>query len=145
MAIATRAQAEQAMPAWEPRRGKRWSRSDGEAMVEAFEGSGMSVAEFARRHGLVDQRVHWWLTRRRRRNKGIAFAPVRLVDSRRGPVPSSVGAAPSQGRVEIVLRTGWVIRVDSEFDGETLRRVVQALDGETLRRVVQALEEGARC
>lgn len=133
MAIATRAQAGQAMPAWEPRRGQRWSRSDGEAMVAAFEGSGMSVAEFARRHGLVDQRVHWWLTRRRPRSKSLAFAPVRLVDSRREPLPSSVGVATSAGGVEVILRTGRVIRVGSEFDAETLRRVVEVLEG------------GARC
>lgn len=133
MAIATRAQVEPAMSAWEPERGKRWSRSDGEAMVEAFEGSGMSVAEFARRHGLVDQRVHWWLTRRRPQKKRMSFAPVRLIDSMREPLPSSARAAPSSGGVEIVLRAGRVIRVGNEFDAETLRRVVEALEG------------GARC
>jgi len=58
--------------------GKRqWSEEDGRTVVNAWETSGESVGSFARRCGLVPQRVHWWVNRMgRRQATAPAFVPV---------------------------------------------------------------------
>jgi transposase-like protein len=77
--------------------GTPWSRTDGEAALEAQKKSGESVAAFARRHGIVVQRLYWWRHRlvadkkRMRRKKPGAPAIARLI-------PLSVIEAPAIGR-----------------------------------------------
>jgi transposase-like protein len=45
-------------------RGSRsWTEEEGQRGIEAWEASGESVAAFARRVGLVPQRVYWWRRR----------------------------------------------------------------------------------
>ena len=47
----------------------RWGADDARAVLQAWATSGESVAAFARRHGLVAQRLLWW-----RRRLGVAAA-----------------------------------------------------------------------
>jgi transposase-like protein len=37
-----------------------WTEGEAQAVLEAYEASGLSVAEFSRRHGLGPQRLRWW-------------------------------------------------------------------------------------
>ena len=112
-------------PPWDRR---RWSESDGRAMVEAFRRSGDSIRAFARRHGLDPQRVRRWVARldggagTREAGEPVSFAPVRLI------VPEGAEASPAAG-LEVAIG-GAVIRVGRDFDEELLRRVVHALAGQ---------------
>jgi len=66
---------------------RRWTEEEGRRVVEAWQASGESVLSFARRSGLLPQRVYWWV-RRLRRSAGqdapapesapLTFVPVAL-------------------------------------------------------------------
>jgi transposase-like protein len=44
-------------------RGQRWSAEDARRVLAAVEESGLPLAAFARKYGLVEQRLGWWRKR----------------------------------------------------------------------------------
>ena len=103
-----------------------WTASEARLLIEAQKASGLTVVEFARRHGFIPQRLHRWkgkLRQQERETTGPAralksFVPVRLV------TPRGVGG----GTLEVVARGGHGIRVGVDFDAGHLRRVLAALE-----------------
>ncbi len=101
-----------------------WRAADAERVLEAWRGSGRSVAAFAREHGLSDRRLLRW---RARLAPTVApvFHPVRVV-SRAGPSPM----APARPEpLELELRGGRRIRVPSGFDPALLEDLVRTVEG----------------
>jgi hypothetical protein len=99
-----------------------WRETDAQAALAAHRASGLSLPEFARRHGLTVQRLRWW---RQRLTPAPSAAPtpphwlpVQLL-----PAPACAAPVP----LEVVVRGGPVIRVPADFDPAVLRRVVEAL------------------
>jgi transposase-like protein len=91
----------------------RWSSDDAREVLAAQEHSGLSVAAFAAQAGLDPQRLYVW----RRR-----FAAERGV-------PTFVELAQTVGeRMEIVLRSGRVVRVPERFESESLKRLLEVLE-----------------
>lgn len=99
--------------------------------------SGLTQREFAKREGIAASTMAWWghvfrqagkrthnasqRPRRRLRRRSVtppAFIEVPMGSATRGPV------AP----LEVVVRTGVVIRVPAEFNAASLRAVVTALE-----------------
>jgi hypothetical protein len=123
---------------WTPPRGRRWTMADGRALVAALDArpAGETLAGFARRYGLVAQRVHWWRARVREaeaRRPAVRFAPVSVVagpSTDRAQRPTAPSSSPAS--VDIVI-------------GRRCVRVRAGFDAELLRRVVSALEEAAPC
>jgi transposase-like protein len=111
---------------------RRWREADARGMVTALRASGEGIAEFARRHGLHEERVRRWDRRlqgqvRRaapamasRPAAAITFAPVRVLAA---PAPATADAPLD------VLVGGAVLRVHRGFDEALLRQVVSALGG----------------
>lgn len=117
------------IPDWTPpARGGRWTVEVGWAMVESLRRSGESQGAFARRHGIQEQRVRYWLSRVEgraagsgltgRETKPVTFAAVRVVQA---PKVAAI-------RLDVVVGAA-VVRVPVEFDEHHLRRVVAALQG----------------
>jgi transposase-like protein len=88
-----------------------------------FEASGLSIRGFCRAHDLHESAFYFWrreLTRRDRRSaKRTAsskpmFVPIRVVASQ---------------PLEVVLRSGHVVRVAAGFEASHLQAVVAALEG----------------
>ena len=105
-------------------RQKRWSHIEARGLLAAHELSGLSLAAFARQKGVSPPRLMWWRSRLRHTSPRASLA-VRLL-----PVTIKDGAeGPSQGRLEIVLRGGHVIRVIGGVDPEVLAQAVQVLEG----------------
>lgn len=100
---------------------RRWSAKEAGAVLKHLDASGVSVREFAARHGLDAHRLYRW--RAQLASHGLATAPP-FVEIERSP----------SAALEVVLRSGHVIRVRDGFDDETFRRVVAVLDA-----------PGARC
>jgi hypothetical protein len=90
-------------------------------MLKHLDASGLSVRESAARYGLKSQRLYRW--RAQVASPGPAAAP-QFVEIERTP----------GGPIEVVLRTGHVIRVREGFAEDALRRVVAVLDGTTSDR-----------
>ena len=101
---------------------RRWRAKEARTILKRLDASGLSVREFAGRYGLETQRLYRW--RARLASPGPAAAPP-FVEIERSP-----GVA-----IEVVLRSGHVIRVRDGFGEDALRRVVAVLDDAS----------GARC
>ena len=99
-----------------------WREAEARVIVEAWQNSGESLSEFARRHGVDPRRVARWASRVEEREPALVrFHPVRLADHGGGG-----GAA-----IEIHLVGGHRVRVPPGFQAEDLRRVVAVLEGGT--------------
>jgi transposase-like protein len=101
---------------------RRWRAKEARAILKQLDASGLSVREFAARHGLETQRLYRWRAQ-------LAFPGPAAV-----PPFVEIERSPSVA-IEVVLRSGHVIRVREGFGEDALRRVVAVLDGAS----------GARC
>ena len=117
-----------------PRRGARppwatvryWRDTDARGALAAHRASGLSLAVFARRHGLTVQRLRWW-RQRLTPAASVTPAPPQWLPVQLLPELTRRPALP----LEVVVRGGQVIRVPAEFDPAVLRRVVAVLETET--------------
>jgi hypothetical protein len=82
-------------------------------VLGAVEESGLSIAAFAEREGLEVNRLYRWRERLRECPAPQAFVEL---------VPPPVRAS-----LEVVLKSGDLIRLDGEFDASAFRQVVEVL------------------
>lgn len=94
---------------------RRWNVDDARAVLGRLDASGLTVGEFAAREDIDRQRLYRW--RAQLREAGPAFVEI----------ARTTGSASG---IEVVLRSGRVLRVAEGFGEETLRRLVQVLDEE---------------
>ncbi len=92
---------------------KRWTGSTARRLVELFEQSGMSAAEFAAAGGVGTERLAKLLERERARKEGAGFAAVEASPAGGAPVVVHVGHAS--------------IEITAGFDAALLRAVVSTL------------------
>jgi transposase-like protein len=92
----------------------RWTSDDARAALTALVDSGLSVPAFAVREGLDPQRLYLW---RRRLAAETGAAPA-FVELRAATIE----------RIEVVLRSGHVLRVPDSFEPEALRRLLEVLE-----------------
>lgn len=100
-----------------------WRRETAELVLEAWAESGLSVAAFARQHGIQAKRLGWW----RKRLEEVAepapvFHRVQLIQDRERDESGGDGA------VELVLRGGRRISVRPGFDTATLEQLVRVVE-----------------
>lgn len=100
---------------------RRWSAEEARQVLDMLDSSGLSAGEFAARTGVEAQRLHRW--RRALGGGGGAGTPA-FVEIK------PVAAATS---IEVVLRSGHVLRVRDGFGEEALRRLVAVLEGSGTR------------
>lgn len=102
-----------------------WTEAEAQMVLEAYEASGLSVAEFARRHGLGPQRLRWWKKRRAEEaGSALSFVPVHVA----APPSRQAREALGTASMEVVLTRGRRIRVEAGFDAGELTRLVRALE-----------------
>jgi transposase-like protein len=99
---------------------RRWRAKEAGAVLKHLDTSGLSVRAFAARYGLQVQRLYRWRAQ---------LASATPLDA-----PPFVEIERSAVAIEVVLRTGHVIRVRDGFGEDALRRVVAVLDGATSAR-----------
>ena len=96
---------------------RRWTRTDARAALSALRASRLSVAAFAAREHLDAQRLYRW------RRQLSAASRVAQVD------PAFVEIRPRQAEpVEVVLRSGRVLRVSESISSLALERLVLVLE-----------------
>jgi transposase-like protein len=95
---------------------RRWSADEARQVLDMLDSSGLSAGQFAARTGVEAQRLHRW--RRALGGGGGAGTPAFVEIT---PV-----AATS---IEVVLRSGHVLRVPDGFGEDALRRLVAVLEG----------------
>jgi transposase-like protein len=96
---------------------RRWRSIDAAAALSALHDSGLSVAAFAAQEGLEAQRLYRW-----RRQLGAMVHATQ-------PTPAFVEIQPRQAEpVEVILRSGRVLRVSESICPAALERLVVALE-----------------
>ena len=94
-----------------------WREDDARAVIEAWRGSGDSVAGFCRANGIAAARVSRWLARLDAAEP-VRFHPVRVTHE--------VDAAARAG-IEVELPGGVTVRLPPGFAVEDFRRILGAL------------------
>ena len=104
---------------------RRWTEEEARQALAAFDRSGLGIVAFAIREGLTPQRLGRW----RRRLEGVAAAAFEEVaPCVTGVVAGGGLAVPvERERFEIVLPSGWVVRVPESFDASVLRRLLSVM------------------
>ncbi len=98
----------------------RWTIADARAALAGWRKSGLSVCAFAQREGIAPARLYRW--RRRLAADTAAVEPTpEFVELRRSGVDG----------VEVVLRSGWVLRANDTIQPSTLARLAHALEPES--------------
>lgn len=96
---------------WSPR---HWGKADAEAVLRRLNASGLSVHAFAMREGLPPHRLYRW--RKAFGKQGAAkSAFIEVVTG-------------TTSRLEVVLRSGLVIRVPEGFSAGAVAQLVGALE-----------------
>lgn len=98
---------------------RRWTEKEARAALAALAESKLSIRAFAAREGLDRQRLSVW---RRKlappKKRAAAVSAPKFLELR----PTAAE------RVEVVLRSGVVLRVREAIEPTTLRRLVEALE-----------------
>ena len=99
-------------------------------MLARWQRSGLSLREFGQQRGIPLSTLTWWRQVFRRAGEPVNPASKRAPTSdavvfTEVPRPATVPATPPV--LEIVLRSGHVLRVPAGADTDTLQRVLQAL------------------
>jgi transposase-like protein len=92
----------------------RWSTEEARSVLDLVEHSGVSIQRFAAERGLVAERLYRWKRKLREQ------APARFVE-----VATPTTAWP---HVEVLLRSGLVVRVPESSSVEFVGRLVAALE-----------------
>ena len=96
---------------------RRWTIADARSAVSALKASGLSTCAFAAREGLDVNRLYRWRRRLEAERIGDEPAPKFVELQPRGAEP-----------VEVVLRSGRVLRVSEAIEPAALLRLVTALE-----------------
>lgn len=97
---------------------RRWTAAEAETVLCALDASGLSIPVFAAREGFDVQRLYFW--RRRLKKAAEAALTPTFIEVRRETI--------ARERVEIVLRSSRVVRVDESIDAAVLRRLLEVLE-----------------
>jgi hypothetical protein len=99
----------------------RRSRDEWKSWVAKWRASGLGGTKFAEQHGLSDSALYRWghIFEDEARAE-VEFKPVRVRDS-------STSAASETDVLEIVARSGWVVRVIGGVDVQRLRAVLEVV------------------
>ena len=108
--------------------GRRWRQEDAEAVLAAWEESGMSLSGFAAKQGVNVQRLSWWRKQLEERGRAVA--------RRRKELPATVSFIPavlSVSGVRVVVRLPRGVEVEvadaAAVPAAWLAATVKALEG----------------
>jgi len=105
-------------------RAKYWAR-----LVERWEQSGLSQAEFCRRRDVNYGTFAWWKRQLGRPTGDVPKQPGRLAKASRRFVEVRLASPlPAAPAYEVVLAGGRSIRVGAQFDLEILSRLIAAVE-----------------
>lgn len=100
----------------------RWRLEDAQTVFAAWEESKLPATEFAGEHGFDVQRLYWWRRRLgKSHDRGEARARFEEVVVK-AEQPAAEEGGPG---LEITFPRGLGIRVRSDFDEQTLRRLLR--------------------
>ena len=117
-----------------PERRRRWTAAEKLRLVAESSASGLSIAEFARRHDVHPNLVHAWRRQAKTGELSVApdgearFTPVAVATEDSAALPTSNGD-DGGSIVEVVLRNGRVLRLSDRMAAARAALLADALEG----------------
>ena len=98
-------------------------------VLARWERSGLKLREFGERHGIPLSTLTWWRQVFRRAGEPVSAEAKRVASDAVvfTEVPRPATAPTTPAVLEIVLRSGHMLRVPAGADSDTLQRVLQTL------------------
>lgn len=93
----------------------KWTEVEARAALRAWRQSGLSLAAYAERQGLVPQRLYHWRSKLGD-DAEVELLPVQVDDPKRGEP------------VLVMLRSGHMLKIGRGFDEQAFARVVAVLE-----------------
>ena len=111
-------------------RRRRWREEHARVVVTAWKDSGLTMREFAARHGVPQKRLERWSCKLRKRGKcqpeaPLQFLPVEVVAS--AAAPSRTDTQHGADCMELALPTGIRVTLGTGFDATALKRLLEAV------------------
>lgn len=125
---------------------RRWSQAEKEAVAAEASAPDVNVSAVARRHGISPSLLFRWIKVHGPRRSEVAKAPLAFLPvalpapqavepsgsagqpPRGGARPSHAPSCPAEGRIEIELCNGRLLRVGASVDAATLKRLIDVLE-----------------
>jgi len=99
----------------------RRSREEWKSWVAKWRASGLGGTRFAEQHGLSDSALYRWAhIFGDEVQPEVGFKPVRVREE-------SASTSTEVDTIEIVARSGWVVRVVGDVDADRLRAVLEVV------------------
>jgi transposase len=117
-----------------PERRRRWTAAEKLHLVAESAASGLSIADFARRHDVHPNLVHAWRRQAKTGELSVApdgearFTPVAVVTEDSAALPTSSGD-DGGSIVEVVLRNGRLLRLSDRIEAGRAALLADALEG----------------
>ncbi len=108
-------------------RNRPMTKGEAKRELTAWSSSGLSLAAYARGRGIPEKRMWNWRTRLRAQGWEPGMA---VQENSSGLVPARIVDSPALGArssFDVSLGTGIVIRVPSDFDKGSLRRLLEVV------------------
>ncbi len=99
-------------------------------VLARWQRSGLTLREFGQQRGIPLSTLTWWRQVFRRGGESVDAVPKSAPASDAVGFTERTGVSlerPPAGALEIILRSGHLLRVPAGADTETLQRVLQAL------------------
>jgi transposase len=107
---------------------RRWSREDKLAIVEEAAGPCVNISAVARRHGIKPALLYRWRKEfGAEASASMSLVPV-VVGSPGEDKTALVAPSCSSQTIEIMLANGRTVKVPTDLDAATLKRLISALD-----------------
>ncbi len=88
--------------------------------ISAWKQSGISQADFCRRHGLNIKIFGYWKRKLCSRPEGVSFVPVAIK-------PSHISSVKSGALLRLIAGNGFSIEVGDGFNAATLRQLLDTI------------------
>jgi hypothetical protein len=91
--------------------------------IDSWQQTGLSQAEYCRRHNLKDHQLTYWKKRFLKTETEVSFVPLKLEDIIDTP------ARTDHASLSLIINNQFKIEVRSGFDAQLLRQLIYVLRG----------------
>ena len=93
--------------------------------IDSWQETGLTQAEYCRRHNLKHHQLVYWKKRFLKTATDISFVPIKLEDLQDIPAPPEIASS------SLAINNHFKIEIKPGFDAQLLRELIYALQGLT--------------
>ena len=91
--------------------------------IDSWQETGLTQAEYCRRHNLKHHQLVYWKKRFSHTETGVSFVPLKLEDW------LAIPTGQNQASLTLAINNDFKIKISAGFDAQLLRQLIIALRG----------------